>query len=111
MKPVLAGRLRERVTLQLAARAKGTMGGLNTTWSTVAQVWADVEQIAGADQQDQGQKRESKSYKVTIRSRDVSATENRLLWKGTLLDIVEVVDDPRVKRTNLTCVSGRGGVG
>lgn len=106
-----AGMLRERVTIQVASRSAGAAGGRVTTWADVRDVWARVQQDGGADREDQGQQRESKTYTVTIRRRNLSATENRLVWGGKTLAITGVADDEHREQTVITCEEGRGNVG
>lgn len=115
-----AGQLRERVTIQVAVRSTGSAGGLITAWSELKTVWARIEQDGGKDALDQGQQRESKTMKVTVRRRFVlSATEHRLVWTGRrageaftrTLAILSVIDDEIGDRTVMQCEEGRGSAG
>jgi SPP1 family predicted phage head-tail adaptor len=104
--------LRERINIQVATRSKGAAGGRKTEWAAGVSVWARVHHVGAGDREDQGKERESRSYKVTIRYRQgISATENRLMWKGQLLDIVSVVADEKRTQVVMECVQGRGGSG
>ncbi len=108
---VAAGNLRERVTIQTATSTKGALGGLSTSWVDAATVWARVEQKAAAERTEQAQVRDIKMFKVTVRRRPISATENRLVWQGRRLAIVGVIDDEAREVTILTCEEGRGADG
>lgn len=107
-----AGLLRERVTIQVATWSKGAAGGRVASWGEVKTVWARIEQSGGKDQEDQGQQREAKAMKVTVRKRfALSATDHRLIWKSRVLNILSVADDEIGDKTVMSCEEGRGGGG
>lgn len=104
-----AGSLRERIVIEAQALERSAMGVRQTGWREVARCLAAVE----AD--GLGAEREGMSlsamprFSVTIRRREGVAIDQRLRWRGRLLMVRALVEDPaRPDRMVLRCEQGRG---
>lgn len=74
------GKLRHRVALQARAQTPGGSAAIDDTYSTVATVWAAVEQIEGGAFVAGQQTEERVTHKVTIRHRTDVEAWRYLLW-------------------------------
>lgn len=102
----LAGRMRERVTVQRPAspQAPDTYGDPADTFTDLATVWAEVLPVGSRRETVAEQLTLVNDFKVTIRYRaDVNGTM-RLSWRGRTLNI-EAVQNPDGRKValELTC--------
>ena len=92
---MLAGRLRQRVTVQLVSYTQNSYGEPVETWTDVGTVWADVlparvqeRFIASGDQQ-----LATVTHTIEMRYLDgLSPVNHRLKWGTQILDIESVLD-------------------
>jgi SPP1 family predicted phage head-tail adaptor len=100
------GGLRERVTIQRAAYARGANGEPLQSWEDVEEVWARVEPLTSRELYLAAQAQVLASHRVTLRHRaDVRATTHRLAWNGRTLNLTGVRDpEARGRWLELLCL-------
>ncbi len=87
------GELNQRVTLQVAVVSRDASYGQNLkTWNTLAEVWAAVNPTTGTRYTDADQEVVDVRYVVQIRYRDDVSPANRVLWRGKVLKIDNVIN-------------------
>lgn len=93
-----AGKLDRRVTLEQPSSTAGPSGARQTTWTSIATVWASVSPSSGSEPWGgQAQPQPSVTHEVTVRvggaiSRSTVTPKHRFLYKGRVLEIVSVRD-------------------
>jgi SPP1 family predicted phage head-tail adaptor len=104
-----AGTLRERVVIERPVSARNGMGLQEPGWEQVCRCLASVTlESVGAESEGQALSAMPK-YRVTIRSRDGIALDQRVTWNGRKLVIRQLLDDPRQKdRIAMRCEEVRG---
>jgi len=104
---VKAGRLNQRVTLQERADPEAVTG---STWADVETFWAEVvAQVPNADREGFPSEalRASTIYHVKARWRDGVQSDQRLLWRGLVLNIANAFDETGARREIiLVCEEG-----
>lgn len=106
MSRLSAGDLDQRVTLQSKSVTRAGNGEEVVSWVDVATVWAKVGQIRGREFFAATQMQDAVDVRVNIRYRAGVTREMRLLWRGSPLDIVSVIENGRKEWLELMCVSG-----
>lgn len=94
MKPVAAGLMRDRVTIQTATATRDAYGGETITWSNVATVWARVVERGGREPLLADRPVMVVSYEVVIRAGLAVSHADRLVWRGLTLQIETVTPLP-----------------
>ena len=98
------GDLRRRVTLEQPATTADGMGGVSTTWTTLATVWAAVAPKGGTEKLHADQLTSTITYDVTIRYRKDVDASMRVGYEGRTLRILGVIDqDERHRFLTLSC--------
>lgn len=99
-----AGTLSERITIERLVGARTPMGVQQTQWEPVCRCLAAVAlEGAGAESEAQALSAMPK-YRVTIRWREGIAIDQRLNWRGRLLMVRQLLDDPRARdRITMRC--------
>jgi SPP1 family predicted phage head-tail adaptor len=109
MKPLRAGSLRHRVTLQQPAETPDGGGGFTLAWTDVATVWAAIEPLKGAERLHAQQLQSPVTHRVTMRYRSGVTPTMRLLFEARTLNIRAVIDPQERNRTlELLCEEGVG---
>lgn len=88
---MLAGRLRDWVTLQQKSVARDAVGGETITWVDVVSFWSSVESVALREYVENRASQADITLKVTARFRTGVAPEMRILWKTNAYPIAEVL--------------------
>lgn len=105
--PLPAGRLDQRITLQTKSVTRAPNGEEVVTWTDVAVLWARVEPLRGKEWFAAAQVQSAVEYRVTLRWRSAVSRDQRVLWRGTALDIVSVIDvGAGQENLELMCMSG-----
>lgn len=99
---ILAGRLRQRVTLRKPEAVKSPYGEVTTAWVDVATCWADFVPLSVREFIGQSRVESQVSARVTIRYRDDVDATMRLVYAGKTYDIAGVLADPDSGREYLT---------
>ncbi len=103
-KPLLAGAINRRVTIQAVTDTTDAGGGRAQTWAMLATVWARVEPLSGDERARAEQVAADLSHRVTVRYRDDVTPRHRLLYGSRVLKILAVRDaDEKHERLELLC--------
>lgn len=103
---ISAGMFDQRVTLQSKQVARGANGEEVVTWSDVATIWAQVQQLRGKEFFAGAQMQDEVDVRVRLRYRTGVTRDQRLLCNGAPLDIVSVITLGRREALELMCISG-----
>lgn len=100
----------QRITLQARTVTRGTSGGANKAWATVAEAWAAVRNFSGneraASAQGGGQVAEART-EFTLRWRSGVTADMRVLYQGRTYNVRHVNDFMARRETLiLTCDTG-----
>ena len=87
-----AGKLRERITVQIASGTTNTLGETVLTWSNSTSVWASVEGVSAREALTAGQQDVSVSHKVRLRFLPGLTQQMRFAWQGRTLEIVSLLE-------------------
>ncbi len=85
-----AGAMDERVAVVQITETPGVGGELTVTETTVATVWAKVEQVTGQERIIADREKGVQTYRITSHNAGVWATlttNYKLVWRGLTLDI------------------------
>ena len=86
------GKLRERVTIQVASGVTNSIGELVMTWSDSETVWASVDGVSAREQLLSGQSQVAISHRVRMRYLPGLTQSNRLSWQSRTLEIVSLLE-------------------
>lgn len=102
---MLAGKMREAVTLQQKSVSRGANGEEVVSWSTFASVYAQVQPISGREFVALRQAQSTITHRFRIRWLTGVTTAMRVLWNSQPYDIVEAINvDARNRQLELLCV-------
>lgn len=87
-----AGKLRERVTVQIASGSTNTLGETVLAWSNSSAVWASVEGVSAREALLAGQQDTTVTHKVRLRYLPGLTQQMRFAWRGRTLDIVSLLE-------------------
>lgn len=104
-----AGSLRERIVIDRPISLRNEMGLQVPGWDRVCSCLASVAlESVGAESEAQALSAMPR-YRITIRTREGIALDQRILWKGRVLMVRQLLDDPRAKdRIVMRCEEVRG---
>ena len=87
------GKLRERVTVQVASGTTNSLGEQVLTWSDSSSVWASVEGVSSREQLISGQAQVAISHRVRMRYLPGLTQQNmRFSWRNRTLEIVSLLE-------------------
>lgn len=87
------GRLNRRVELQEQQPEFDALGRqVRNGWRTIAKLWAEVRDTSGSEAEQAKQISAGASVVVVIRGRSGMNTQQRLLFRGRILEIKAIVD-------------------
>lgn len=105
MRRIAIGRLRHRLTLEAATRTPDGGGGASETWTTVAEVWAEISPTSGTEAVDSDALTGRVSHEIVFRYRSGVAPAMRLRSGTRLFEIAAVIDvDERRRWLKCLCV-------
>ena len=87
-----AGKLRERVTVQIASGATNTLGETVMTWSDSTSVWASVQGVSASEALDAGKQDTTITHRVRMRYLPGLNQQMRLAWRNRTLNIVSLLE-------------------
>lgn len=87
-----AGKLRERVTVQIASGATNSLGEQVLTWSNSSSVWASVEGVSAREALEFGKQDAAVTHRVRLRYLPGLTQSMRLSWRSRTLDIVSLLE-------------------
>lgn len=85
-------RLRHRVTIQAVARNLDGQGGYDEFWTSESTVPAEVTPLKNWERMQAMQANSYRTHKVLIRYRPAFTSAKRLVYRGRVYDIKEVID-------------------
>jgi SPP1 family predicted phage head-tail adaptor len=87
-----AGKLRERVTVQVASGTTNTLGEAVLSWSDSSAVWASVEGVSAREALLAGQQETTVTHKVRMRYLPGLTQQMRFSWRSRTLEIVSLLE-------------------
>jgi SPP1 family predicted phage head-tail adaptor len=86
------GKLRERVTVQIASGTTNALGETVLTWANSSAVWASVEGVSAREALTAGQQETTVSHRVRLRYLPGLTQQMRFSWRSRTLDIVSLLE-------------------
>jgi SPP1 family predicted phage head-tail adaptor len=87
-----AGKLRERVTVQIASGTTNTLGETVLSWSNSTSVWASVEGVSARESLANGQQEIATTHRVKMRYLPGLTQNMRFSWRSRTLEIVSLLE-------------------
>jgi len=87
-----AGKLRERVTVQIASGTTNALGETVLTWADSTAVWASVEGVSARESVNAGQQDVSLTHRVRLRYLPGLSANMRFSWRSRTLEIVSLLE-------------------
>jgi SPP1 family predicted phage head-tail adaptor len=87
-----AGKLRERVTVQVASGTTNTLGETVLAWSDSSAFWASVEGVSAREALLAGQQDTTVTHKVRMRYLPGLTQQMRFSWRSRTLEIVSLLE-------------------
>lgn len=104
---ISVGRLRYKVALQSAAGASDGAGGYTESWSTIANLFADIRPTGGDEAYRQGKVQDKVTHRIYIRYRSDIKTSYRISYDSRIFNIQSILNlDERDRWLELTCSEG-----
>jgi len=86
------GKLRERVTVQIASGSTNALGETVLAWSNSSAVWASVEGVSARAALIAGQQETSVTHRLRLRYLPGLTQQMRFAWRGRTLEIVSLLE-------------------
>lgn len=86
------GKMRERVTVEVASSSTNALGEAVLTWATTSSVWASVEGVAAREALESGKQENSITHRVRLRYLPGLTQQMRFSWRNRTLDIVSLLE-------------------
>lgn len=104
MSAEFAGTLCERIVIERPVTSRNAMGLQESGWETVARCLAGIVGEGAGSEREGMALSAMQRFRVTIRTREGIAIDQRVLWKGRVLMVRQLLFDPRAKdRLTLRC--------
>lgn len=84
--------LRQKIRIQSATETQDSFGAISTTWSTFADVYADIMPIRGNEFFIVHQEKSQATIKFTIRYLSGLTTKHRILYDSRVFDIESIIN-------------------
>lgn len=104
-----AGKLRERITVQVATGATNALGEQVMTWATASSVWASVEGVSAREALAAGQQDVTLTHKVRMRHLPGLTQNMRFSWRNRTLEIVSLLEHGNRSEHEAICQETRDG--
>jgi SPP1 family predicted phage head-tail adaptor len=104
-----AGKLRERVTVQIASGTTNALGETVLAWSNSTSVWASVEGVSAREALAAGQQDVTITHKVKLRHLPGLTQNMRFAWRSRTLDIVSLLEHNNRSEHEAICQETRDG--
>lgn len=88
---IIAGRMRERVTIQKPADVQNQFGEATLQWNTLGTVWAQVTNLTARDYFAAQQAGTLTTHRVLIRFFKDLDHQCRFIWRGRVLEITSIL--------------------
>ena len=86
------GKLRERITVQVASGSTNALGETVLAWSDSSAVWASVEGVSAREALLAGQQETSITHRLRLRYLPGLTQQMRFAWRGRTLEIVSLLE-------------------
>jgi SPP1 family predicted phage head-tail adaptor len=86
------GKLRERLTVQIAAQATNSLGETVMTWGNSTAVWGSVEGVSAREAIEAGKNEATITHKVRTRYVPGLTQQMRFSWRERTLNIVSLLE-------------------
>lgn len=86
------GKMRERVTVQVASTSTNALGEAVRTWATASSVWASVEGVAAREALASGQQDVNITHRVRLRYLPGLTQQMQFSWRNRTLEIVSLLE-------------------
>ena len=86
------GKLRERVTVQIASGTTNALGETVLAWSDSSAVWASVEGVSAREALIAGQQETSVTHRLRLRYLPGLTQQMRFSWRSRTLEIVSLLE-------------------
>ena len=87
-----AGKLRDRITVQIASGSTNTLGETVLSWANSTAVWASVEGVSAREALTFGQQETSVTHRVRLRYLPGLTQQMRFSWRSRTLNIVSLLE-------------------
>lgn len=98
------GKLRERVTVEIASASTNNFGEAVLTWATSSSVWASVEGVTAREALAAGQIDVTLTHRVRMRYLPGLTQQMRFSWRNRTLDIVSLLEHDNRSVHEAICV-------
>lgn len=102
------GKLRDRITVQIASGTTNTLGETVLTWADSTSVWASVEGVSAREALTAGQQDVSVTHKVRLRFLPGLTQQMRFAWGGRTLEIVSLLEHNNRTEHEAICQENAG---
>jgi SPP1 family predicted phage head-tail adaptor len=103
-----AGKLRDRVTVQIASGTTNALGETVLAWSNSTSVWASVDGVSAREALTAGQQDVSVTHKVRLRFLPGLTQQMRFAWRGRTLEIVSLLEHGNRSEHEAICTENVG---
>lgn len=86
------GKLRERITVQIASGSTNALGETVLAWSNSSAVWASVEGVSAREALLAGQQEASVTHRLRLRYLPGLTQQMRFSWRSRTLEIVSLLE-------------------
>jgi SPP1 family predicted phage head-tail adaptor len=86
------GKLRERITVQIASGTTNALGETVLAWSNSSAVWASVEGVSAREALLAGQQETSVTHRLRLRYLPGLTQQMRFSWRSRTLEIVSLLE-------------------
>lgn len=102
-----AGQLRRQVVLEQPSTVKDAAGQVIESWTEVATVYAEIQQLTGREVLAATGKVSIVDAQIDMRYRDGLSPAMRARYRGQIYNIAAIIDvDTRHETTRLLCATG-----
>lgn len=86
------GKLRERITVQIASGSTNTLGETVLAWSDSTSVWASVDGVSSREALAAGQEETTITHRVRLRHLSGLTQQMRFAWRNRTLNIISLLE-------------------
>jgi SPP1 family predicted phage head-tail adaptor len=95
------GDLNRRITIQTFTPTRDSLGAEIETWSTLAEIWAQVTNVAGGEIYAADKILSQTTHRITIYYRSDLTAKMRVVYNGTAYDVLMVQENGLRESTDL----------
>ena len=101
---IYAGRMRERVTVQVAVESVNSLGEATLSYEDRETVWASVEGLSSSEVLGAGQQEIDATHRVRLRYLDGLTHKMRFRWRDRILEIVSLLEHGNRSQHEAICL-------